>query len=141
MKKNVCLLLAITLLLLTLTSCGESKKADNGGEKTAALDILTAEKLAALPVPSDKMSKAELRQLCIDYFTLQVSFQWTSNMDITDWQYTHLKGYPEKTIMKDNIYGGIPYQSLGNGNLYRWLEYTDQKTGMMDTKEQREGKR
>ena len=124
---------ALLLLLLLLTGC-----AAPGAEVTGPTDPLTlamTEKLSAgavesLPVASENMSKDELRQLCLGYFELQLSFQWTPSRSVTDYPNTYAK--VEKTLDKGTVYGGIPYQSLGTGNLYRWLEYYDEVTGLFD---------
>ena len=38
---------------------------------------LLASQLESLPLASADMTKDELRRLCLDYFELQLSFQWT----------------------------------------------------------------
>ena len=87
---------------------------------------LTAKAVESLPLASDTMSKDELRQLCLAYFELQLSFHWTPSRSVTDYPSTYAN--VKKTLDKGTVYGGIPYQSLGTGNLYRWLEYYDEAT-------------
>ncbi|MBR7164919.1 MAG: hypothetical protein IKD18_01435, partial [Clostridia bacterium] len=38
---------------------------------------LTPEALAALPIANSSMTTDQLRQLCLDYFYLQLTFSWT----------------------------------------------------------------
>jgi len=93
---------------------------------------LTLKTLETLPVANDQMSYAQLRQLCLDYFELQCSIPWVPNMDVLDYSATYAT--TDKTILTKNLYGGIPYQSKGTGNLYRWMEYYDHSTGVLDIK-------
>lgn len=95
---------------------------------------LQVKQVTQFPLATNDMSKAELRQMIIDFFKLQLSFQWTSNLDVTDYDLTNLKSDIPKSIMTGSVMGGIPYQSLGTGNMYRWLEYYDENTGVMDLK-------
>lgn len=132
MKRFISLLLA-AVMLLSLCACG----AKSGSESTTDPVVrdpnmpkkLFAADLAAIPLATDDMSKAELRQLVLDFFELQLSFQWKTDMDLA-FPKTY-SGSGNKEMSKDNIYGGIVYQSGGFGNLYRWLEYYDEETGIM----------
>jgi len=76
---------------------------------------LTMEVLATLPVATSDMTPAQLRQLCLDYFELQCSVPWVTNMDIEDYSATYASS--DRAILAKNLYGGIPYQSKGTGNL------------------------
>ena len=126
MKKWIALLLSI-LALLSLVACGAPK--EDLRDASMPKKLLVSD-VTSLPVASADMTIAERQKLILDYFKLQLSFQWISNMDIPEWPTTYSNS--KKTIETANIYGGIPYQSLGFGNLYRWLEYYDEKTGVFD---------
>lgn len=93
---------------------------------------LSADALNALPVASEEMTAMERRKLCLDYFQMQLTFRWQSNLDVTDYQSTYAKTVKDRNLLTENLYAGIPYQSGGNGNLYRWLEYYDETTGLFD---------
>ncbi|MBR2635064.1 MAG: hypothetical protein IKD31_05745 [Clostridia bacterium] len=109
----------------------EKKKAETIQKLSAILtNKLSAAKVEALPIATSQMTKAELRQLCIDFFRLQLTFQWIPNMDVKEWPLTYASA--AKTIDFGSVYGGIPYQSTGTGSLYRWLEYYDEETGVFD---------
>ena len=135
MKKYLSFLL-LGSLLLGLCACATPAPA----ETEPALQIpelpnkLQVKDVAEFPVATQDMSKTELRQLILDFFKLQLSFQWTSNLDITDYDLTNLKSDIPKSIMTGSVMGGVPYQSLGTGSMYRWLEYYDETTGVMDLK-------
>ncbi len=111
---------------------------------------LTSQQLADLPVANSSMTSAELRQLCLDFFKLQLSFQWVPNEEIpvyptgsTNLFLNYFKKYKEnntvtsfsnytgKALNTETIYAGIPYQNVSTGNLYRWMEYYDESTGVM----------
>ncbi|MBR2635103.1 MAG: hypothetical protein IKD31_05945 [Clostridia bacterium] len=101
------------------------------GDLSAALtNKLTAAQLAELPLATAEMSKDELRRLCIDFFKLQLSFQWIPNETVTDYPVTRLT--TSKTLDLGSVYVGIPYQSTGTGNLYRWMEYYYEDLGVFD---------
>ena len=91
-------------------------------------DPLTPEKLAALPVATSSMTTAELRQLCLDYFYLQLTFLWTGDASFS---YTIESSGKPVTISRGTVQAGIPYVTVGTGNLYRVLEYYDTATGVM----------
>lgn len=143
MKRRIAAWLAACVIL-----CGCTPAAPAGTEAqtqpsvapqdplTAAMTgRLTAEALQALPVASDSMTKAQLRQLCMDYFRLQLSFQWTPSCSVTDYPSTYYEFDAPKTLDKGTVYSGIPYQSKGTGNLYRWMEYYDEATGVFDIRD------
>lgn len=135
MKRFLSFLLA-AILLLSLCACG-TQTGDDATTPTTEPVVrdpnmpkkLFAYDLNAIPIATDEMTKAELRQLVLDFFELQLSFQWKTDMEIS-FPKTY-SGVGDKTISKDYIYGGIVYQSGGFGNLYRWLEYYDEQTGTM----------
>lgn len=89
------------------------------------------QKFMNLPIASSSMSEMQLRQLCVDYFRLQLSFTWTPNKYIG---YTSSKG--EKVSLPDGTaYSGMMYangDNRGGGNLYKMLNYYDLNTGMLD---------
>lgn len=131
MKRAFCFVLAV-LLVFGMCACGKT------GEETPAEPVrdpnmplkLFAYDLAQIPIATAQMTKAELRQLCLDYMQMQVSFQWKTDMDLSFHQTNNDKG-KLKNITTSNLYGGIFYQSVGFGNIYRWLEYYDETTGVM----------
>ena len=132
MKRLFCLLLSI-LLLLSFCACGKSSEPTPTTEPVVR-DPNMPKKLFAydlnqIPIATNEMSKADLRQLVLDFFELQLSFQWKTDMDLS-FPKTY-SGSTNKEMPTKHIYGGIMYQSCGFGNLYRWLEYYDEETGTM----------
>ena len=138
------LFLSLVLLLTAFSACGkEETPAAKVEEKPAEeakvteeeeVEHLTAplsrEAVEAFPIVTEDLSIDERRQLAIDYFQMELTFQWIPGMEIKDYFETYGSG--RKRIETTNVYGGIPYQSKGSGNLYRWLEYYDEETGVMD---------
>lgn len=84
------------------------------------------ERLAAIPIATPDMSPDQLRQICVSYIKLSVSFQWIAD------RYMAFTNKPEKTFYKGKLYGGIPYINSASGNLYRILEYYNDETGELD---------
>lgn len=90
-------------------------------------------KFQDLPIASSSMSTDELRQLCVDYFRLQLSFTWTPNKDIS---YTIVSKNRKVSLPTGIAYSGMCYAaghaSHGAGNIYKMLSYYDPDTGVLD---------
>ena len=110
------------------TSCGTTtaQRTEEMPNKLLVSDVTW------LPVASQEMDTNQRRQLCLDFFELQLGFHWRTSFDVTDWDTTYADKAGTNQLLTANLYGGIPYQSTGSGNLYRWLEYYDEQTGIMD---------
>lgn len=111
--------------------------------------ILTQESIDALGIANSKMSAQELRELCLQYFKLQLSFLWTPSENVECYpngspslygKYMQQYAGQEtadfdtntgKALLEGTIYGGIPYQTVSTGNIYRWKEYYEESTGIM----------
>lgn len=111
--------------------------------------VLTQESIDAIGIANDKMSAQELRELCLRYFKLHLSFLWTPSENVECYptgspslygKYMQQYAGQEnadfdkntgKALLTGNIYGGIPYSNVSTGSLYRWLEYYDESTGTM----------
>lgn len=133
MKKIFAMLLACVCVLGCFAGCGNTASEAQSPQRQENMPKqLLVSDLTNLPMPTDDMSYADRRQLVLDLFEVQLSFQWMPNMDVTDWQSTNWKKGTYKELLTTDIIGGIPYQSMGNGNIYRWLEYYDENTGVMD---------
>lgn len=113
-----------------LVGCGQKPPVATRDE-TMPKKLLVSD-VTEFPVATDELTYEQRRQLVLDFFELQLTFQWVPNMDITDWQSTNWQKGTYKELLTTEVYGGIPYQSYGFGNLYRWLEYYDEHTGVMD---------
>lgn len=121
MKKILCILLA---LLLTMSLWGCQK------EKQAVATPTTWEQINAIPVATDDMTEEALRQICLDFFRLQLSFQWSPKESFS---YTITTYKEPREFSAGTVYAGLPYQgSSRSGNLYLAMEYYDPKTGVLD---------
>ena len=146
-SKLLSLFLALAILCGTLLSaCGETEAPATEPLTTDAVTVEEATKEAPeydtipkrlkvkdvenFPLANSKMTKDELRQLSLDFFLLQLTFQWVPSIDVTDYPVTY--GSFEKNLSTKAVYSGVPYQSKGIGNLYRWLEYYDEATATLD---------
>ena len=123
-KKSICV--GMLLALLLLSSCAKPV------EKLVPTP-LTWEMIDAIPIASGDMTEDELRQICVDYFRLQISFQWTPKEDL-DYLIT---GYKKQTSFPAGVkYAGLPYMCTNSGyitgNLYIAMDYYDPETGLMD---------
>ncbi|MBR2615295.1 MAG: hypothetical protein IKC69_01290 [Clostridia bacterium] len=154
MKQALALLLSI-LTLLSAASCSDSQtrtatseaeakteetvpavtEEEKSEEKTVydpVADTLTPERLAAIPIANSSMTTEELRQICIDFVKLSVTFQWVPNMTFR-YEAKQNGGTPV-TFKEGKLYGGIPYVNTASGNIYRIMEYYDCETGVLDTR-------
>ena len=143
MKKRLLTLLLSALLLFSAVSCGEQSvntetaTAEPGETETAAEQEVhypeventnISEQLAALPIANDSMSTAELRKLCVDFMRLQSSFRWTPS---ASFEYNDTHSQKKHSFKKGTVFGGLPY-THASSNIYTWLEYYDEKTGVFD---------
>jgi len=92
------------------------------------LDTKISEKIAALPIANASMSTAELRQLCLDFFKIQLSFAWTPNKSFS---YERTIGNKVSRNV-GTVYGGIPYVHSTSQSLYSFLTFYDEATGVLD---------
>ena len=139
MKKFLPLLLVV--LMLCLAACGQqdapSTEPDLPETTEASLRDESMPKkflrsdVENMPLGSNDMTYEERRQLCVDFMELQVTMQWKPNVNV-EFQTSNYQKGSLKQLLTDEIYGGIFYHSKGFSNPYRWLEYYDEETGIMD---------
>ena len=92
-------------------------------------DPLTWDKINAIPIATSDMTEDQLRQICADYFRLQLTYQWTPS---ESFRY-EIESYDRMVDMKKGkIYVGSPYDG-GRGNLYKIMNYYDPETGILTT--------
>ncbi len=137
MKKFLSVLL-FTAIVFSLCACGGQTTTTPDGTTEALRDENMPKKLLAsditnFPIGTNDMTYDQRRQLCVDFMELQVSAQWKTNVDV-EFQMSNYKRGTLKHLKTDEIYGGIFYHSYGFGNPYRYLEYYDETTGIMDMK-------
>ncbi len=119
---------------VTHTETAETKKEPEEEKKTHVWSVptpMTWKDIDAIPIANAHMTSDELRKICVDYFRLQTSFQWTPNKIF---EYTIRSSDSVRKFQPGKYYGGIPYvtSSKGGGNLYLWMEYYDEATGTLD---------
>ena len=86
----------------------------------------------ALPVANENMTEDELRQLAVDAFAANMTFQWTPNKAITyDYKLT---GNVHQVNLEPGIaYSGLAYATgKSSGMVYKILKYYDLETGVLD---------
>ena len=93
-----------------------------------ATDKLSWDKINSLPIANSNMTEDELRQLCIDFMELQLTFAWKPNQTTTFAN----SSSNIMTFYPGAVYGGLPYVTQSFGNLYKVMEYYDPETGVLD---------
>ena len=101
------------------------------GYKTVG-NMLTWENLNAFPIKNENMTVREMRQLVVDFYNFSKTFTWVANADNT---YDAGAGYGINTYYGNGVYGGFPYVSLGTGNPYRFMDFMDERTGVVNINE------
>ena len=139
MKRTLCFFMTLVILLGICGCAQDAPAGTTAPEGTATTEpvmedkgyerILTQADLDNIPLATDSMSKAELRQICQNFLLMQLSIYWKPDMDITFLTTNYKKGTP-KDLTTDTQYAGIVYHSKGFGNLYRMMEYYDEQTGI-----------
>ena len=127
--KKLSFLLAVVMLMCLCGCGGNGTATESTGPVVTAnvVDPLTWDKINAIPVANDDMTEEELRQICLDTLRLQLTFSWTPNKET----FYHNSLY-EKTFYPGQVYGGNPYNSRSFGNIYKWMYYYDEETGLTD---------
>ena len=90
-------------------------------------DPTTEAEINALPVATADMTTDQLRQICVDFFRMQNTFQWVSETDIR----YDIRG-KDAHLKAGTVYAGSPYTDTAkSGNLYMTMEFYDQETGIL----------
>jgi len=91
------------------------------------------EELQSLPIANNSMTEKQLRELCINFFKIQLSFPWTPNMNV---EYVQVHKNRFVSMPMGMTYSGMPYSSrestAGQGNIYKILHYYDFETGVLN---------
>lgn len=139
MKKLLPLLLIFLMLCLAACNGQEAPATEPSVPETTAPSLrdesmpkkLLRSDVENMPISNDSMTYEQRRQLCVDFMELQVTMQWKPNVNV-EFQTSNYQKGSLKQLLTDEIYGGIFYHSKGFSNPYRWLEYYDEETGVMD---------
>lgn len=112
----------------------EEKKESKTEEKEELLyptveNPLTWADLDAIPIAKSTMSIDQVRQICVDYFNLGMTFRYVPNAS-ADYIVTLFD--LNRTMNEGTLYGGMPYVNSSTGNLYRVMEFYDSETGILD---------
>ena len=99
-------------------------------EKAEVTDPLTWDKINAFPIKYKGMPVAERRQLVADFFRFQKRVNWTPDASHDYTKNPH--GAPDR-MCEGTVYRGFPYVTVGSGNVYRMMDYIDEK-GFIDIK-------
>lgn len=97
----------------------------------AIQEKLTWEGIQSFPVKTADMTIAEARQLCVDFFRYTKTALWTPDEEV---RYVRNGSGTEDSISAGIIYSGLPYVTLGTGNVYRLMDYIDESTGVVDVR-------
>lgn len=121
MKRLFAVLLVLSCFL-GLCGCEEVEKAVPSPLSWADID--------AIPVASADMTEEQLRQVCLDFFRLQLTFQWTPKENFA---YSIVTYKEPRSFSAGIVYAGLPYQGRSlAGNLYWAMEYYDEATGILN---------
>ena len=105
-----------------------SRYESGAGYQTPAA-MPTWEAINALPKKYPGMPVDEARSAVVAFMDYAKTFTWVADGDAAYYVSTSM-GYHH--LRKDGLYGGLPYVKLGTGNLYRFMDYLDEKTGVLD---------
>ncbi|MBR3836611.1 MAG: hypothetical protein IKJ74_00555 [Clostridia bacterium] len=95
----------------------------------AVNDPLTWDDINAIPIANNSMSSEQLRQICVDFFNLSMTFTYVPNQD---YHYVVESQNFKRVLPEGELTGGIPYITIGYGNLYRLMDHYDSNTGILD---------
>lgn len=93
------------------------------------------EEFEALPIANENMTTDELRQLAVDAFRADLSFQWTPSKAVVYTYQSGNEGAPVE-LPVGMAYSGLCYAAgkykFTAGNIYKLLYYYDRETGVVD---------
>lgn len=145
MKKILALLLILALLVPVMqlgvagTEAGATQPTETEPVETEPEDVpiiegdvqvaepLTWEKINSIPIANESMSEDELRQIVVDYVRMQLTVTWKPSRFTT-----YVNHGKELMLMSESVYAGLPYVNNSCGNLYKFMEYYDEETGVLD---------
>ena len=143
MKKILSLLLAVLLVATMFAACGGGKQEDPGPAKDVSAYSsgdgfeevyapLTWEAINAFPVVHDGMTIEEGKDLVVDFFRFCKTAVWIPD---DNYEYKIKEANTDSEAITGFVkYGGLPYISLGSGNIYRLMDYMDPETHVVDIK-------
>ena len=129
--KHILSLILALIIALSMVACGNNTETPETTVKkveTGVVDPLSWDDIEKIPVATDSMTEEELRQICLDFMRLQLTYGWTVSDEVV-----YSNGRKEKTFYPGQIYGGSPYIASTFGSLYTATEYIDPDNGMIDT--------
>lgn len=134
MKRWICLLFVLFLMAGCTTNTPENTESTSEPPATvrekAVPTPLTWDAINAIPVAAPDMTEQQLRQIVLDFFRLQLTFQWTPAQSF---EYTITTYQEPRNFEAGTVYAGLPYQgSTTSANLYLTMEYYDPETGILD---------
>ena len=128
--RKIAALVLTGILLLSLCGCQQKTVKTETKTTLRVPKPITWADIDAIPIATAEMSEDELRQICVDFFLLQQTFQWTPKARFAYDISTYGKR-PE--LSPGTVYAGCPYISPSNtGNLYRIMEFYNPETGVLD---------
>ncbi|MBR3837523.1 MAG: hypothetical protein IKJ74_05175 [Clostridia bacterium] len=110
----------------------EEKKTKEEKEEIKYVTVenpLSEDDIAAVPIANSSMTTDQLRQICLDFLALQVSFPWVPKETYA--YHVERQGY-DVEYKEGQLYAGIPYVNVASGNVYRYLDVIDPETGILD---------
>ena len=133
MKKVLILLLCVVLAAVCLVACNKTPTSVSAykaeGEFTEVHNKLTWEGINAIPQKRKDMTTQEMREMVVQFYLYSKNVVWVAGSDLT---YTVNTSLGRNTLKTGTVYGGLPYVSLGSGNVYRMMDYLDEEKGVLD---------
>ena len=93
---------------------------------------LTWENIDSFPIKNADMTTDELRKLCVEFLQFAKTALWIPDEDFS---YIRNKSGSQDKMFGGEVYGGLPYIGLATGNVYRLMDYMDEKRGVVDMSE------
>lgn len=88
--------------------------------------------IRAFPIKSSSMSITQLRNLCIDFLRFAKTAMWIPSESIN---FNRSESGGADSMTAGTVYGGLPYVGTANGNIYRLMDYLDERTGKVDMRD------
>ncbi len=128
MKRTISILLALLSMLMLLVGCGGgSTPKEEPAVETNVAKPLTMAEIDAIPIVSPDMTVDQLREIVCTFMRYQNSIPWTPSKKF---EYYNNEKYNCWDV--GTVGGGMPYIGSGQGSLYNYMHFYDERNGMLD---------
>lgn len=127
MKRKAVAIISLISILFCLVACSVPEEKPEETKDTLVANPLVKDRLNRIQIATADMSVQQLRQICVDFMRLQISFGWTPNTE-----FVYQNKTKTVTVPVGKVIGGMPYISLSGGSIYNFMHFYNEEDGTFD---------